>query len=182
VISINRPCVSREIRTLRMCPVPLSFCFMIYLSYLNRLQKSGEFLNIKREFFTPTLKCPCGNLLHEAKSLWEACGPSASQDVPRLLCNQKIHYRVCGSHWHSPETEEFTQRSRTLFFKFLILSPYLYLSTRKVLSFLGFQTKILYELLNPMRPISAAHLTVLNFIAPIRQEKSKIMSLHVMCT
>ena len=100
---------------------------------------------------------------------WAANRFTASQDIPRVLWNQKVHYR---SHKCPPPDPIFRASSkqsipphRTSWRSILILSSYLRLGLPSALFPSGFPTKTLCTpLLSSIRTTYPAHLIVLDFI------------------
>jgi len=103
----------------------------------------------------------------EQSPSWEANRFSASQEIPRILWNPKVHYRVHKCHL-SPSWASSIQSMPphpTPWSSILILFSHLRLGLPNGLSSLGFPTKTLHmPLLSPIRAICLAHLILLYFI------------------
>jgi len=90
----------------------------------------------------------------EQSPSWEAIQFSASQEIPRILGNRKVHYRI---HKCPPHPTSW----RSIF----ILSSHLRLDLPSVLFPSGFPTKTLYTtLFSHIRATCPAHLIFLDFI------------------
>ena len=105
----------------------------------------------------------------EQSPSWEANWFSASQEIPLILWNPKVHYR---SHKCQPPVPVLSQidlvhaSHHTSWRSTLILSSHLRLGLPSGLFLSGFRTKTLYTpLLSPLRVICLAHLILLDFIA-----------------
>ena len=117
----------------------------------------------------------------EQNPSWEANHYTASQEIPRILWNPKVHYR---SHKYPPPVSILRQFDpvHTPTSHSLKIHPYIILSSKSrspkwSLSF-RFPTKTLYmPLLAPVRPICPAHLILLNIITrTIMGEKFRLLS------
>jgi len=99
---------------------------------------------------------------------WEVNRFQASQEIPRILWNTKVHYR---SHKCPPPVLILSQLDPvhtphpTSWGSILILSSHLHLGLRSGLFPSGFSTKTLYTpLLSPIGATCPAHLILLDFI------------------
>ena len=104
----------------------------------------------------------------EQSPSWEANRFSASQEIPRILWNPKVNYRI---HKCPPPVPILSQLDPvhiphpTSWRPILILSSHLHLGLPSVLFRSGFPTKTLYtNLLSPIRATCPAHLILLDFI------------------
>jgi len=107
------------------------------------------------------------NYSMEQSPSWEANRVSASQEIPLILCNPNVHYRI---HKCPPPVPILSQldpvHTPTPYFLkiHLILSSHLRLGLPTGLLPSGFHTKTLYtSLLSPTRATCPAHL-ILDFI------------------
>ena len=101
-------------------------------------------------------------------SPWEANGFSASQEIPHILWNLKVHYRI---HKCPPPVPILSQLDTvqpphpTSWKSILILSSHLLLGLPSGLLPSGFLTKSLYTpLLSPIHATCPAHLILHDFI------------------
>jgi hypothetical protein len=104
----------------------------------------------------------------ERSPSWEANLFSASQEIPRILCNPKVHYRIhkCPPPVpiHSELDPVHTPTSHFLEIH-LILSSNLFLGLPSGLLLSGFPTKtLLTPFLSPIRGTCPAHLILLGFV------------------
>jgi hypothetical protein len=90
-----------------------------------------------------------------------AANSAATQEFPRILWNQKVHYRV---HKSSPLVPTLSQdkpihtNPSYLSKIYLILSTHLRLGLPSGLFHSGFPTNILYAFISPIRATCPAHL------------------------
>ena len=95
---------------------------------------------------------------------WEANRFSASQEIPRILYNPKIHYRINLSVSWVRSIQSITPHS-TSWRTILLLSSHLSQGLPSGLFPSGFPTKTLYTpLLSPIRATCRTHLILLDFI------------------
>ena len=99
---------------------------------------------------------------------WEANWSAASQEIPRISWNPKVHYRT---HKHPPPVSIWASPIQSLYTyptswrSILILSAHLRLGLPSGLLPSGFPTKTLYvPLSSPIRATCPAHLILLDFI------------------
>ena len=104
----------------------------------------------------------------EQSPSWKAKRFSASQEIPRILWNPKVHHRI---HKRSPSVPILSQLDPvhtphpTFWISILILSSHLRLDLPSGLFPSGFPTKTLYTpLLSPIRATCTAHLILLDLI------------------
>ena len=99
---------------------------------------------------------------------WEANWFAASQDIPRISRNPKVHYRTHkGLSWASPIQSIYPHP--TSWRSILILSTHLRLGFPSGLLPSGFPTKTLYTpLSSPIRTTCPAHLILLDLIPNIQ--------------
>jgi len=99
---------------------------------------------------------------------WQANRFSASQEIPRILWNTKVHYRIHKCPTPVPvlsQLDPVHTSHPTSWRSILILSSHLRLGLPSDLFPSGFPTKPLYTpLLSPIRATCAAHPILLNFI------------------
>ena len=89
---------------------------------------------------------------------WEVNWFAASQEIPRISRNPKVHYRT---HKRPPPVSVLGQPNPTYWRSILILSTHLRLSLLPS----GFPSKILYTpLFLPIRATYPVHLILLDFI------------------
>ena len=104
----------------------------------------------------------------EQSPFWKANRSLASQEIPRILWNPKIHYRIHNSQTHVPFLNQIDSVHSTSRKSILILSSHLRLGVPSGLLPSGFPTKTLYvPLLSPIRATCPAHLTLLDLITRI---------------
>ena len=100
---------------------------------------------------------------------WEANRFSASQEIPHILWNPKVHYHIHNCQPHVPILSQFdpvhTPPHPTPWKPILILSSHLRLGLPSGIFPSGFPTKTLYTpLLSPISATCPAHLILLDFI------------------
>ena len=100
----------------------------------------------------------------EQNPSWEANRFSASQEIPRILWNPKVHYRIDKCPPPVPILSQIDPfRNPTSWRSILILSSHLRLGLPSGLFRSGFPTKTLYTpLLSPTRATCTAHLILLD--------------------
>ena len=116
------------------------------------------------------------------QSPWEADRFSASQEIPDILLNPKVHFRIHKRPPHVPilsQLDPFHAPTPTSWRPIVILSSHLRLGLPSGLLLSGFSTKTLYTpLLSPVRATYTAHLILLDLITrTILGEKYRSSSL-----
>jgi len=120
----------------------------------------------------------------EQSPSWEADRFSASQEIPHILRNPKVHYRIHKCPPTVPIMSQFdpfralTSHSRR---SLLILSSRLRLGLPSCLFPSGFPTKVLYTPL-PQRATCPAHLILLGFITHIEFSEQYISLRSWLCS
>ena len=98
----------------------------------------------------------------EQSPSWEANGFLTSQEIPRILWNPKVHYRI---YKCPPPVLILSQLDPTSWRSILMQSSHLRLGLPSSLFPSGFPTKTLYKpLLSPIRATCPTHLILLDFI------------------
>jgi hypothetical protein len=147
-------------------------CVNVYSIQFIYCLKSISF-NDPPQFYALKLWTSSENISHithslmELSSSWEAANCTATQELPSVLWNPKVHYRSHKClHWslswarsiQSPPSHPISLRS------ILILSTHLRLGLPNGLLPSGFPTNILYAfLLSPIRATCPAHVILLTW-------------------
>ena len=128
-----------------------------YGSTNSYLTKNGEWRNISHSYLLTYSK-------HQ-RPFWEANRSSANEEIPRILWNPKVHYRIHKSQPPVPVLSQVDAVHPIFRRSILLLSSRLSLDLPSCLLPLGFPTKTLYApLLSSIRATCLAHRSLLDLI------------------